>query len=268
MPYGRLYDDLHKHKKTRRALSGGERPRDASTMGLWVLANSWCIENYGTDGWVPAWELEGWDSDAESLSARLVEAGYWIPETVDGEPGFRFADWLDRQKSGQQIDAEKEAARERMARVRANSKRTTAARSAQVHDVDTDTDKKNTPARKRAETDPDFEAFWSEYPRKTAKAAAAKAYAKARKTTDADALASGLRASVAHWTATRTEPQYVPHATTWLNQGRWEDDTQATIPTPEQTRRVTLMQCASGDPHGRHQWEDGPNLCHCQGVAA
>ena len=261
MPYGRLYDDLHKHKKTRRSLTGGDRPRDASTMGLWVLANSWCIENYESDGWIPAWELESWDSDAAALAVRLVDADYWTPETVDGEAGFRFTDWLDRQKSAEQINAEREAARDRMKRVRANGKRKTPARSPQVHDSDTDVDTKKTPAADAA----DFDAFWELYPRKIGKTAARKAYAKARKEVTAERIAEGVTNAAAVWFASNTEERFIPHPTTWLNRGGWDDE-QETIPSTQALERVTLAQCPDAQPHDRHRWEDARNKFMCSGV--
>lgn len=262
MPYGRLYDDLHKHKKTRRALAGGDRPRDASTMGLWALANSWCIENYESDGWIPAWELESWDSKAAALTDRLVAAEYWIPETVDGEPGFRFADWLERQQSAEQINAHRAAARERMARVRANGKRSTPARSAKVHDVDVDVDTKKTSAAGAA----DFDAFWQLYPRKIAKAAAAKAYTKARKDVDAATITNGLTNAKAVWVADRTEERFIPHASTWLNAGRWADEQATLLDTP--VDRVTMAQCPESGDHDKHPWSDARNRFMCSGVTA
>ncbi len=66
-----------------------------------------------------------------------------------------------------------------------------------------------------------FEIFWSDYPRKTAKPAAIKAYRAAlkRKVTH-DAIMVGLRRFV----ASGPDPQYTPHASTWLNQDRFNDE--------------------------------------------
>lgn len=125
--WGKVYKDLHDHRKTRAARKCGERPRDASAMGLWVLALSWCVENYHTDGWVPADELDRWDTDAERLSAVLVDAGYWTPAEQHGEAGFQFHKWTDKQESAEKIDAKKakgaarEAARRSAQGVRAHS---------------------------------------------------------------------------------------------------------------------------------------------------
>lgn len=81
---------------------------------------------------------------------------------------------------------------------------------------------------------PEFERFWQAYPRKIAKQAAAKAFAQARP--DAELL-NTILAAVAD--QARSEQwlkeggRYVPHAATWLNGRRWED--QATELTAAST---------------------------------
>lgn len=72
-----------------------------------------------------------------------------------------------------------------------------------------------------------FPKFWEAYPLKVGKLAAERAFAKAwdRCETD-DQLAemlAGLERCKAVW-----DPEFIPHPTTWLNQGRWMD-----VPTPD-----------------------------------
>ena len=88
----------------------------------------------------------------------------------------------------------------------------------------------------------DFDAWWAEYPRKVGKDAARRAYAKVRGRKDspsAAALVLAVRAQAEGW----SDPQYIPHPTTWLNQGRWNDDPRAsarrTVPL---TRRTETME--------------------------
>lgn len=73
----------------------------------------------------------------------------------------------------------------------------------------------------------EFEAWWKAYPRKVGKGAAQKAYKSARKDACPEELANGLRRASIAWEAARTAPQYVPHASTWLNGQRWLDDPAA-----------------------------------------
>lgn len=93
-------------------------------------------------------------------------------------------------------------------------------------------DNKNSQGRGRparlAEPPDGFEAFWQAYPRKVAKAAALKAFAKLEPD---PALLSQMLAALevqknsASWK--KDGGQFIPHAATWLNGRRWEDE----IPT-------------------------------------
>lgn len=68
----------------------------------------------------------------------------------------------------------------------------------------------------------DFELWWSEYPRKEGKAAAEKAYGKARKAATADELLAGLRRY--KLAKIGTEKAFIKMPAGWLNEGRWADD--------------------------------------------
>lgn len=66
-----------------------------------------------------------------------------------------------------------------------------------------------------------FDEFWMIYPRKTAKGAARVAYLKALKKTDHLSL---ITAACALAEQSGRENKFTPHASTWLNQERWEDE--------------------------------------------
>ena len=70
-----------------------------------------------------------------------------------------------------------------------------------------------------------FNQFWYEYPKKKAKVAAMKAWAKL-KPDDVlfDAIMLGLRRARASIEWKREGGRFIPHPTTFLNQGRWEDE--------------------------------------------
>lgn len=122
MPWFKIDDKHHDHKKTRKALRGvpGKR-RDAGAMGLWELAGSWSADNL-MDGFVPTDELFRWDDDWEVLSRRLVDAGYWEPAERDGENGFHFVNWDEHQPMKADVEAKREAAKERMRNLRSGSR--------------------------------------------------------------------------------------------------------------------------------------------------
>lgn len=67
---------------------------------------------------------------------------------------------------------------------------------------------------------PEFAEFWSAYPRHTARPAAVKAYRAARKR---KATHEAIMVGLARFVASCPDPQYTPHASTWLNQDRWND---------------------------------------------
>lgn len=71
-------------------------------------------------------------------------------------------------------------------------------------------------------TAPDqFDAFWMIYPRHVGKQLARKAWAKAIRTTDPNAVMAGAARFAAD---PNREDQFTPHPTTWLNRGGWDDD--------------------------------------------
>lgn len=67
-----------------------------------------------------------------------------------------------------------------------------------------------------------FEAFWTLYPRKVAKGTAAKAYTTAFKIATEETILAGLKKQLAANRFSKEE-KYIPHAATWLNGRRWED---------------------------------------------
>jgi hypothetical protein len=67
-----------------------------------------------------------------------------------------------------------------------------------------------------------FNEFWQRYPRKVGKGAARKAYGKAAKKVAHDDVMHAL--SVQMPALESKEQQYMPHASTWLNGERWDDE--------------------------------------------
>ena len=77
-----------------------------------------------------------------------------------------------------------------------------------------------------------FERWWKVYPNPVGKKAAFRAYERAvkaiRSTGEAsphDALFAALQAALAVWKG--KDDRFIPHPTTWLNQGRWDDPPEA-----------------------------------------
>ena len=66
-----------------------------------------------------------------------------------------------------------------------------------------------------------FDEFWNAYPRKAGKTQARLSFAKATKTVDPQVI---ITAAERFSLDPNREDQFTPHPTTWLNQGRWEDE--------------------------------------------
>lgn len=65
-----------------------------------------------------------------------------------------------------------------------------------------------------------FDAFWGAFPLKVGKLAARKSFQKAIRQTDIETIL----AAVEKYKRCKPDWQHFCHPTSWLNQGRWEDD--------------------------------------------
>ena len=83
-----------------------------------------------------------------------------------------------------------------------------------------------------------FEAFWDEYPKKVGKQAAVKAYEKIPASVKA-LIVPAIKAQreSAQWK--KEGGRYIPNPTTWLNQGRWDDEVK---PAAESAGRKTFTE--------------------------
>jgi hypothetical protein len=222
MPWFKVDDGFAFHRKTIRAGN--------LAVGLWVRAGSWSAQQL-TDGHIPTdvvVALGGTTDEAE----RLVEAELWM--ATDG--GYDFRNWHDFQPSRESVEEEREKARKRKQAWResrtdpgGHAGRPTGTDSGTSNGTDAETDS-GTPA---SPTRPDpipstttndgFAEFWSAYPKKVGKPAAEKAWKKAVK----DGTDPAELVLVAGQYAERmanTDPKFICHPTTWLNQARYNDE--------------------------------------------
>lgn len=88
-----------------------------------------------------------------------------------------------------------------------------------------------------------FETFWNVYPRKVAKTAARKAFAKVMKQVDAPTIKQ-LIDGVNRYKASTLDPKFIAHPATWLNHGRWEDEitTQSTVIAERDYERENVIK--------------------------
>lgn len=70
-----------------------------------------------------------------------------------------------------------------------------------------------------------FETFWSTYPRKVGKDAARKAFEKRRPDDELlGQMLTAIRRQVLSPAWVKDGGQFIPHPSTWLNEGRWQDE--------------------------------------------
>jgi hypothetical protein len=70
----------------------------------------------------------------------------------------------------------------------------------------------------------EFMTFWRSFPKRVGKGAARKAFAGALKKTTAATIMAALQRAV--WSS---EPRFIPHPSTWLNEERWSDEPTETF---------------------------------------
>lgn len=164
---------------------------------------------------------------------ELVAVGY-----LDKcESGWQMHDYLDHQTSAAHIaDLRRKRAEagSRGGKAKANRlalasplAKQTASKS--VPEVEVEEEVKElltTKALTRANPiDAEFDSFWQAYPRRTGKDAARRAFTNARKRAKFDDIIAG---AVRFCADPNREDAFTPHPATWLNAGRWADET----PTP------------------------------------
>jgi hypothetical protein len=81
-----------------------------------------------------------------------------------------------------------------------------------------------TEAKHHASVVSDFDEFWACYPKKVGKEAAKKSFAKVKSKVPLRTLLNALETQKASEQWRKNGGQFIPNPTTWLNQGRWEDE--------------------------------------------
>jgi len=206
-----------------------------------------------TDGFLPAPLRRTLGTElASKWATKLTEKGLWIK--VEG--GYQIHDYLKHQTSKAQAEMEKENNRLRAARARAAKSEairngvTNGKRSGEVTLTDTPTptdsptdNKKNI---KVIKDDPDFEVFWSQYPKKVKKQPAKKSWQKAIKSATLQQILEGLSR---YLLTCGDDPRYIQNPDAWLNQQRWNDEVvvSATKPARSKAHHKVPMPGAFGE---------------------
>ena len=243
----RLWHDMPTDPKWRTIArkSGQPLPCVISLFTLLMVNASANSEERGT--------LRNWDTeDAAAALDMEPEAVAAILGAMEGKviEGERLTGWERRQPKREDTSAERvRAFRERKRTLGNTSGHNETHGNAGVTqcnapetetETDTDTDKtpltplpggeSEKPAKKSRQKGPlvytpEFEAWWSVYPRKEAKGAAQEAYERAKQRIGSGAVEKLITGAAAYRKKVAgKEEQYIAHPTTWLNQARWDDE--------------------------------------------
>lgn len=211
-----------------------------AAQGLWL--SGLCYANrLMTDGHIPAALLRRLgDQDAWKAAEELVAVGLW----TESASGWEIHDYLRYQRSREQIEglSERRAvagraggeanAKQTGSKPEANAKQTQAnPKQKRKEEKRTEERREETDAaRTRAVSDElpqGFAQFWETYPLKRARPTALAAWRK-RKFNEGEiaAVLRALERQKVGW----SDPRYIPHPATWINQERWNDESPAAGP--------------------------------------
>lgn len=225
MVWFRVDDTLSSHPKVRAA--------GLQAMGLWAVAGAYSCQHL-TEGHVPEWYVATWPQ-GKKLAARLVQVGLW--EVT--EDGWSFHQWEERQKTKEEVEAERAATRERQKKWRERRRDNAStngvsngvtdgvgngiSNAAPSHPIPLKEQK--TPSTgveaPSSTSDPRFVEFWSTYPRRVGKPDALRAFAKAMRRATVEDIVKGAQR---YRDDPNREDEFTAHPATWLNRDGWEDD--------------------------------------------
>lgn len=195
----------------------------------WVHLHGLCYCNrFLTDGDIPVEVAVRWEGPA--APAVLVERGLW---TIDGDT-YSIVGYLDWNDSKQKVEA----------RRRADSERKRSGSRSDSEGIHASAGSGVEWSRKQQEEW--FERFYAEFPRHDGRGAAERAFGKALKRADAEAIVAG---AIAYAANPKRDPDFTAMPATWLNQDRWRDegvvlrsvpqsDPAYTVGTPEYEARM------------------------------
>jgi len=249
-PWFRADDSLTTKVETTR-IPRAIRP---AVIGLWVLAGTWSAKEL-TDGHVPAHMIDELAGTQEQARA-LVAAGYWRAV----EDGFQFVEWGPTQPLREAV---LEARRKNAEKVKGWRDRNRPSNPVTNDDTNPDVTPPpvpsltHTPSQESVQAEParaapnEFADWWILYPRKQGKKDAEKAYAIARRTTDAKTLREGAQAyALLH---SGDDKNFLKLPGGWLRDRRWEDEVIPPSPEKETVEQQTARIIGLGMRISAHE---------------
>jgi hypothetical protein len=260
------------------------------------LASICWSAQYRTDGRLPPHMIErlcAYAGADRSHADALVLVGLW--ELQDSSDDYFVHDYLDYNTPSSEVEAKRSQSRDRVRRYRerqaspqvsdvtspssrVTSRVTDGVTNACVTPVEVEVEvdvEENIPPTPRAVAldpprrrarrkpgvyDPEFLQWWALYPKGVGKRPAQEAWDKALQMgATPERLTAALQAALPE--LRKKDPQYIPHASTWLNQGRWEDETAAVLARAAPTARC--FTCRKDVAKGGGCTQGEANLEYC-----
>jgi hypothetical protein len=163
------------------------------------------------------------NKDIEKGIAELADAGCVGLYKVDGKPYLYLPNWDEHQRVRNKVSKfpSPEDADEDITSAASCGELPQVAARIQNPESESRIQNPNPESRRAQAHEDDFERFWSMYPRKEGKQKAKAAFSKVDVDIETllDALADHKKS--AQWT--KNNGEFIPHASTWLNGRRWED---------------------------------------------
>ena len=101
-----------------------------------------------------------------------------------------------------------------------------------------------------------FDEFYKLYPRKVGRVVAQRCFTKLNKR-DKQLAYDGLLKYIRFWESNKTEKQFIPHPSTWLNQKRWEDELEDLKEVVEQSyKNETLQKVKESEGAEEHEVQE------------
>ena len=101
-----------------------------------------------------------------------------------------------------------------------------------------------------------FDRFYSLYPRKVGRVVAQRSFTKLNKR-DKQLAYDGLLKYIRFWESSKTEKQFIPHPSTWLNQKRWEDELEDLKEVIEENvKNETLQKVRESEGAEEHEVQE------------
>ncbi|MCF8017805.1 MAG: hypothetical protein K9L62_00270 [Vallitaleaceae bacterium] len=92
-----------------------------------------------------------------------------------------------------------------------------------------------------------FDEFWAAYPKKVGKGAARKSWMKIKPTKELfNKILSAVEVAKKSKQWQKENGQYIPNPSTWLNQGRWDDELSVNIQSNGKAKNVSFADIARG----------------------